>query len=152
MKNDIAIDFCFCFQKYGKLWSVSRENYSKHKPLISDEWYTSDGSDFINFSSWNNQCIKRVLVCTQIWVGTFYWKFLTFSVFWVQCLQQFWGGKWRKTCFFSINTWKTDFHEGMWLLTNNLTMSMYVPIIMASYLFKILVIIPVQFHVKWTPN
>ena len=99
----------------------------------------------------NNQCIKRVVVCTQIWVGTFYWNFLTFSVFGVQCLQQFWGGKWRKNLFL-LYTWKTDFHEGMWLVTNNLTMSMYVPIIMASYLFKILVIIPVQFHVKWTPN
>ena len=26
----------FLFQKYGKFWSVSRDNFIKHKPLISD--------------------------------------------------------------------------------------------------------------------
>ena len=36
MKNTST--WIFIFQKYGKIWSVSLDNFVKHKPLISEEW------------------------------------------------------------------------------------------------------------------
>ena len=35
----------FVFPKYGKFWSISLGQIIKHKPLISEEWYTTNNSE-----------------------------------------------------------------------------------------------------------
>ena len=42
----------FVFQKYGKIWSVSLEHFIKHKPLISEEWWST------TYKVWKVQIVK----------------------------------------------------------------------------------------------
>ena len=45
MKNEKST-WVFIFQKYGKFWSILLGHFIKHKPLISEEWYSGELKSF----------------------------------------------------------------------------------------------------------
>ena len=73
----------FLFQKYGKFWSVLRELFFEHKPLISEEcpskiWlvmYTERSKGWRFFSVHNNKKERR----DEIWRNFFWLKANFFS-------------------------------------------------------------------------
>ena len=48
------------FQKYGKFWSISLDNFTKHKPLISEEWSLNEWSYIC--TDWHAPKSKKIFV------------------------------------------------------------------------------------------